>query len=300
MRRAKNSPRSALKDTWKNKIMPDLLNSIAQTRERAALILVKSLAGSENLSEKEVSAKILAEMAADPALFETGWYDPPPGGVGILFDQPPFRRLHYDSLRNPSYWPNAAQKFAEESTGLIYFSPVDRATGMLGDIGLTVYNGNNQKIKQHIKNCYEAILQIAGYAGPGMKFSDICAFAETHLQGKFKMTKWATISSNPNQSVNLGHTIPGSFGDSFPVGGPYEQVKEAIRQKRVHVIDTEHAQIPETCAFTIESRLEDSNDSSLPSVYFQFIVCLQDGQKTILGNFEQIFRAVGMDYMNGK
>ena len=112
------------------------------------------------------------------------------------------------------------------------------------------------------------------------------------------MTKWVPISSDPNVAINLGHSLPGSFEKNFIFGNGYEQTKETIRTKRVPVIETEHFKIPGTCAFTIESRLEDLNDPDIPSAYFHFIVCFNNGKKTILGNYKQVFKTVGMDYMN--
>ena len=112
------------------------------------------------------------------------------------------------------------------------------------------------------------------------------------------MTRWVAISSDPNQTMNLGHTIPGTFNDGFLPGDSFEKTRESIRTKRIHLIDTENFEIPESCAFTVELRLEDANNPDLPSVYFQFIVCFRNGEKMILDNFIEIFHAVGMDYMN--
>ena len=80
----------------------------------------------------------------------------------------------------------------------------------------------------------------------------------------------------------------------------FEEIKKTITQERVYIKEIVNFKIPETCAFTVESRLEDLNYPDLPSVYFHFIVCFDKGKKIILENFDQIFKAVGMDYMNSK
>ena len=74
-------------------------------------------------------------------------------------------------------------------------------------------------------------------------------------------------------------------------------MKETIRVKRIPFINTENFEIPETCAFTVESRLEDLHNRDVPSVHFHFMVCFDKGKKTILENFKKIFETVGMDYM---
>ena len=276
--------------------MSDLINSVIKTRELGADIFTTALTNINGLSEFEIKEKLASEIKKHHEIFPEGWYSPPPSGIAVLLGND---RLHYDSLRNEIFWPQKNIFFEKESVGLIYFSPIARNTGMIGDLGFTVYRGNDEKTKQHLKNVYTVILQIAEHTKVGMKFSEISSFALNLYKNKFKPTKWVTISS-PNFAINLGHSIPGSFEDNFTFGNDYEEIKETIRTKRVHINDAEHFKIPETCAFTIESRLEDINDPNMPSGYFHFIVCFNKGQKTILENYSQIFSKVDMDYMNTK
>ena len=140
-------------------------------------------------------------------------------------------------------------------------------------------------------------MAIAEHTEVGMNFRDLCNFAADSFKGKLTMTKWVARNSDPNQTINLGHTIPGSFEDNLIFGNTFEEIKETIRVKRVPFIDTEDFKIPNTCAFTVESRLEDFKNSNLPSVHFHFIVCFDNGKKTILENFDEIFKTVGMDYI---
>jgi len=131
-----------------------------------------------------------------------------------------------------------------------------------------------------------------------MKASDLCLFAKNLYKDKFKPTRWVVVNSDPNQTINLGHSVPGSFEENFSFGSTFEEMKETIQANRVHLIDTEDFKFPETCAFVVESRLEDFNNPSLPSAYFQFFVCFDGGKKTIL-DYGDIFKTVGMEYING-
>jgi hypothetical protein len=274
--------------------MPGLIETIIKTRETAADIFAKSLTNIDGLSELEIKEKLVSEIKNHNEIFPGGWYNPPPSGIAVLIGKD---RLQYDSLRSQIYWPKENIVFEKETVGLIYFSPIDRQTGMIGDIGFTIYRGADEKIKQHLKNIYATILKIAEHTEVGMEFSEICSFALDLYKNKFKTTKWVTVSS-PNLAINLGHSIPGSFENNLDFGNNYEEVKETIKTKRVHINNEEHFKIPETCAFTIESRLEDLHNPNMPSAYFHFIVCFNKGQKTILQNYSQIFSTVGMDYMN--
>ncbi len=278
--------------------MSDLIDAVIKTREISKEIAAQSLKSLVGASEVDIHKLILSGMSTHDSIFPKGWYAPPPGGASVLFDQNPFERLKYDSLRNPTYWPQKNSVFNKETVASIYFSPVDRVTGMMGDIGFTIYTGDNEEIKKHLNSVYESILEVAKYIEIGMKISDICEFAKNLFKDKFRRTRWVTISSDPGQSINLGHSVAGSSEGKFIVRNNFDELVETLKNKRIHLIDTETSLIPETCAFIVESRLEDINKPYLPSAYFQFIVCFDKGRKTILRNIDDIIKLVGMNYIN--
>ena len=276
--------------------MSDLIDSIIKTRELTADIFVKSLVDVEKKSEFEIAENILSEVKNQNEIFSEGWYSPPSFGVAVLLDSMPYKRLEYDSLRKPEFEPSHDIYFGKETVGMIFFSPIDKKTNMIGDIGFTVYNGTNKEIQNHLKNSYKAILDIAKHAEVGMTFDEVCSFADNRLKNNFKITRWITKHSDPN-TMNLGHTIPGSY-ENINFGESFENIKSTITKGRIYIKENVNFKIPETCAFTVESRLEDINNSNLPSVYFHFIVCFNKSKKIILENFDQIFNKVGMNYMN--
>jgi hypothetical protein len=276
--------------------MSDLIDTIKETREITADIFAKSLVDVKGNSEVEIREKILLEIKNHSEIFSEGWYNPPSSGIAVLLDKRPFERLEYTSLRDSDFWPQKDLRFEEESIGMIFFSPVNRKTNMIGDIGFTLYTGNNKEIKKHIKKSYETIFQIAKNAQVSMTFSELCSFADNLLKDHFKIVKWVTRNSDP-KGMNFGHTIPGSY-EKINFGKSFEEVKNTITKGRIYIKETENFKIPETCAFTVESRLKDINKPHLPSVYFHFIVCFNKGKKTILENFSEIFKTVGMGYMN--
>jgi hypothetical protein len=278
--------------------MSDLIEAIIKTRKTAADIFVKSLVNIDKLSEIEIAEKLISEIKNHSEIFPEGWYSPPPSGTCVLLDQKPFKRLQFETLRKPVAWPNETSKFENETVGILYISPVDRKTGMFGDIGFTIYNGNDKEIMEHIRKCYSIILSIAQRTRVGMKFSDLYKLADNIFKSDLKVIGWMTTINDPTLGVNLGHTIPGSFDNNLIFGNIFDEVRNTITKNRIYINGTENFTIPATCAFTVEARLADSNKIELPNVFFHFIVCFDKGKKTILENFAEIFKAVGMDYMN--
>lgn len=280
--------------------MSNKIDAIIKTRKIAADILVKSLVNIYGKSEIEIREKILKEISTRADIYGEGWYSPPPFGVCVLLDGNPYTRLQFKSLRNPSAWPIENSLLEKESVGIVYLSPVDKTTGMLGDIGLTIYNGENKEIKEHIRKCYQVIRAIAEKAEVGMHFNDLYKVADGLFENNLKIIEWMTTTNDPNLGINLGHTIPGSYDDNLNPNNSFEEIKDFITKKRIYINKAEDFKIPETCAFTVESRLVDKEKIYLPNVFFHFVVCFNKGEKTILDNFDKIFSTVGMDYMNIK
>lgn len=272
------------------------IEAIIQARDTTSKIIAASLDNVANASEIETRNVLLTQMATHSELFPQGWYDPPPGGASVLWAQKPFTRLQFDTLRDPKFWPNETSRFKDETVGMVYLSSVERATKMIGDIALTIYNGADAKIQEHIRAVFTVMYSLAEHAVVGMKLSDLYAEAINIFNIHGKAIKWMTTHHDP-MKMNLGHTIPGSFGESFATEGAFENIKEFIRSKRIYINEMESFRIPPTCALTVEARLVDTNDPDLPNVLFHLIVTFSDGEKRILTNFNDIFRSVGMNYM---
>lgn len=277
--------------------MSDVVGRIATiqaTRKTTAKILADSLVDLNGRSEVDVRDAALRGLSAHAELYPTGWYDPPPGGVSMLWGTKPFIRLQYESLRDQKYWPNSEFHFDAEAVGSVYVSSVERRTNMIGDVGLTIYAGANESIKRHIRACHDAILAVAENTAVGQSFSDLYAHAMEYFRKKSLKISWMTTVHDPLQ-INLGHTVPGSYED-VNFGNTFEEIRETIGTKRVYINQAEPFKIPETCALTVEARLVDLEER-LPNTLFHFIVTFSGGEKRILSNFDAIFCVVGMDYI---
>jgi hypothetical protein len=274
--------------------MTNIIEAVKKTRKNASDVLATVLKDVEGKSEMAIRDEILTALKKDSEIYPTGWYDPPTGGAAVLFGSAPYERLQFATLRNPESWPSKSV-FGDESVGTIYVSPVERKAKMIGDIGLSIYKGENETIRRHLKDSRDLVLAAAEKAKVGMRFSHLHATSmKLFNDNGGKVIGWITTNHDP-MKTNLGHTVPGSY-EKLPFGPTFETVRETIRSKRVYINEIEEFEIPETCAFTLEARLTDAS-LELPNVFFHVIVTFSEGEKAVLTNFNEIFTAVGMNYM---
>jgi hypothetical protein len=253
------------------------------------------------ISEKDFSDRVIKSMAQDSAIWPTGWYDPPPGGTVMFFSSDSdFSRLQYDSPRKEQFWPRADHKLGPQGCAGIYYSPVHRATGIIGDFGMTVYLGSNARVRAHVEQCLSVLRKAAAYIEVGMEFREIHNYAQGLFQQQH-FTNGRTLAMTDTAGTNLGHTVPWSYEDPTKaeeeiISGPnFLRLKDLISQKRVHLNRLERFTVPKTIAFTLEARLEAVGQPDLPNTFFHFIVAFIDGKKEILENFEPVFKALGQE-----
>lgn len=274
----------------------DPIVTIQRTRKTTAKILEDASRALVGSTEKELADTALRSLEKHSELYPAGWYDPPPGGCSMLFDRAPFARLGYETLRDRNYWPSENVVFDEESVGLLYVSSVDRATKLFGDTGLTVYLGKDERVQQHIREVHDVIRATCDVAEVGMTFTQLNEEAMQLFASRHKAIRWMVTYNDPLKGANLGHTVPGSMGDETP-GGSFEEVKGWLTKGRTFINRAEQFVIPATCAFTMEARLVDTRDETLPNTFFHFIVAFSNGERRVFSDFDAIFQSVGMTYM---
>ena len=133
-----------------------------------------------------------------------------------------------------------------------------------------------------------------------MEFRDIHDYAQKQFKD-YGLNNDRTVTWTDKVGTNLGHTIPFTYEkltkseQEVIDSGEFKQVKDLISSKRVNVNKVEKFEIPATIAFTNEVRLEDSNDPTMPLLFFHLVILFKDGRKTIRSNFNLIFKTLGMD-----
>ncbi|MBV9159727.1 MAG: hypothetical protein JO019_03990 [Candidatus Kaiserbacteria bacterium] len=257
----------------------DLIEAVTRTRLLTAEIVMASISGANGKSEAEWAAALQASLAAHTELYPTGWYDPPPNGISVLIGK---ERMGFDSIRKPEFWPRTDIRYSVEIPVIVYVSPVDRASGMFGDFGHTFYEGKDETLRSHFTRGSEAILAIAELSRVGMKFSELHEAAmRTIAEHGFEHAHITTVTPQAGDS-NFGHTVPWSDADAAPSSVTFVDLKEQIRLARRFINPEEHYRIPETCAFTVESRLLDPKKPQLPNMFFHVIVTFSKGAKRVL------------------
>lgn len=169
---------------------------------------------------------------------------------------------------------------------------------------MSVYLGKKQKIKDHLKLCYELDKQIFDNTRIGMKLSDNARFAHKLYQ-EHGLTNNIASPTDPT-GTNVGHTIPVSYEDwshdelNILKNGDknWLAVCNMISKKRKFENMQETLQIKPGMAFTIEPRPQVLNDQSIPMVFFHTIALFhEDGSKEHLTQFDEIFKLTNMDYL---
>ncbi len=286
------------------------LDSAQATREIAASALHASLQQflrqSGDFSEADLCDEWLLRMQAQPSLFAEGWYGTP-GGIGVLFGndkEGDGGRVDYDSLRPQKNWPSK-NRILDVQNGLIYAyaSPVSRQTGIIGDFGATLYFGKNKKIQKLLRRSLEVNRKISRSVEVGQKLSDVYSVAQQIIANEGLVNK--VTSTTDISGVNIGHTIPASYEDwtveemSLIDSGGFEGIKKMLSGKRVFINNVSDTTVKSGMAFTIEPRMKLKSDPAVPQAsYHTVCVVKPDGTVELLENFNELFKLVGMDYMD--
>lgn len=283
----------------------DNVASCIESRKLAVGVTGKVLKGFQNGSEADLRDNLQKALAEQQTLLPSGWYSPPPSGIGILFtDGKGMERSKFPTLREEAYWPNHKYKNSVEGISMIYASPVHKS-GIIADFGFTIYNGHDQKIKDHLRLCLDTLEEIANHVSVGMQFRELNQFGQNLFAERELNNQWLTTTHNP-LGTTLGHTVP--WTHELPTEseaatikhGNMNELKNVISHKRLYIDRAETFVIPETVAFTVESQLASNEHPDLPNVFFHLIVAFAKGEKRVLSNFNPIFDTLGIDYMRSR
>ena len=268
-----------------------------------AFLKVISQVWGSRFSERQLKDLWLKEMRKNKSLFPSGWYFPPPDGIAVIIgSESNPKRLSYRSLRSRENWPQENIVF-DPQAGLLfaYASPVNKATGVVGDFGITLYTGNNAEIISFFQKIYIINQRIADMMKPGAKVSHVCKKAYT-LFDKMGLNNIAASVTDP-AGVNIGHSVPGTLKPCSKKelevikSDNWETACKVISEKRIFFNGkADHVFQPGDC-FTVEPRLISPQAPNLPVILFHIIAKITENETETFENFDSIFRAVRMDYM---
>lgn len=272
-----------------------------------AIALKKLLKQKKPISEIDLRDTWLLELRKNKNIFPDGWYIPPPHGITVLFaTDNNFGRMRFKSLRKEESWPRN-DIFLDKKNGfvLLYCSPVDRQTGIIGDFCLNIYFGKNNKIKDLLKKELFIIKQTFKLIKIGMRLSDLYFLVDNILK-KNKLTNEWWISSTDPSGINYGHTVPmtnTSWSNKeleILRNGEknWQETLTLISKKRKFINRFEKTVIQSGTVITLEPRVCLQNHKDIPSAFFHTMILFRkNGEKELLTNFAEIFKIVGMDYL---
>ena len=237
-------------------------------RQKATCCLEKTLDelyGKSGISEKIFAGHWLERMSEEESLFEQGWYCPPPYGIAVLSDE----RLNFDSLRNEEYWPSNRQIDWQSGFLYAYCSPVDRKTGYIGDMSVTLYFGKDERIREHFCNCRGAAQDIFEHLketkGPAELYDySLKVFESRGLRSN-------VISRTDSMPSNLGHSFTHLKDPSVAARLGSEEIKE-LSSSRNFLNENAGWQFETGGQFTVEPQLLSLADPSFPKVTHHFVV----------------------------
>jgi hypothetical protein len=283
-------------------ILAERITVVQRTRGIAAVALADALRSRyEAPSERAICDRWTQTIGETTSLCPEGWYQPPPGGACILIGHPEdrFARMHYDSLRNSDTWSRNDILLRDDSLIYAYASPIDRGTGLIGDIGLTLYRGAEQSIRDHLSTCLEVTTRIACFAEVGMELRELFNYAQRQLEAVDLRNQ---ASSTGSGTANIGHTIPWTYeGYSDEAKnclelGNARDVRNMISRQRVSINGSAALRIQPTMAFTVEPQIA---SPTAPLCSYHVIVAFSDAKKLLLHSFESLFKDFAMDdYMH--
>lgn len=261
-------------------------------------VLKEVLDSKEKISEAAFRDRWLAEMQKNKNIFPEGWYSPPPFGIAVIFGGigEDFRR-DYKSLRPPESWPREDILFDENHPHVYaYASPVDRATGIIGDFAGAFYLGKDEEIRRLHKLSLQLDKEIFDFVERDMTFAEIFQFAEK------KMKEYGLINNDQRitdpTTINIGHTIPFLDRDVIKKHISWDDVKNLISKNRTFLNAKETMKVKSNMAFTIEPRTVLKKNVTIPiGKYHTIALFHEDGTKELLTNFNNLFTLTGMDYM---
>jgi hypothetical protein len=271
-------------------------STIERARSLGAQCFLETFGGENpwdsRLTESDIAQRWLGHMKRCSDLLPGGWYQPPPGGLAVLIGEAPkFKRLEYESLRDESSWPRNDIPLLPGSLVYAYASPVDRETGLIGDLGFTLYSGPDERLQEYLRTCLRVTLDVARYAEPGMALCDLYTYADSRITGAGFRNQ--TPSSTDPGAMNVGHTVPWSYPSGAPDVDLSDMVslRDQIRTSRLFLNSRNTTPIGRDMTFTVEPRFISDN---YPMCGYHVIVSFTDGVRDISTCFREIFEQFGM------
>ncbi|MCL2629650.1 MAG: hypothetical protein FWD33_03120 [Alphaproteobacteria bacterium] len=202
-------------------------------------------------------------------LIAEGWYSPPPFGAAVLFgrnDDP--ARISYTRLRYEEFWPRS-ENVVDWKSGFMYAycSPVHKETGIIGDMSVCLYFGEDERLRAHFINAYRATAELLEQLPKVSNSKELFEKSNSVFQ-KYNLANNIDSMNDPLNN-NVGHTFP-SIG-KIDADSLTDEQKDQLSGARIFINGGEPLEFTDGMQFTIEPQLVSTLDSSLPKVTFHYV-----------------------------
>ena len=261
----------------------DLLpfNIARQKAFNSLCVTLDELYNRDNISEKGFKNQWLKNLMNETNIIADGWYNPPPKGMAVLFGN----RVSFNTLRNENNWSNDTTINWNEDLLYAYCSPMDKLSGIIGDIAITLYFGKDKKIIEHIKNCHDAVQEIFNELDNIKDSQELFEYSQ-RIFAKHKL-KNCIISKTDNTPLDLGHTFPKleylQKKDSLTV-----EDKQNISKARMFINENSNWNFTEEMQFTIEPQLISTENLDLPQISQHYLIKRVKGRFIICKDIDKL------------
>lgn len=238
------------------------------------------------VTEKDFKAEWLDRLSKAPSLIASGWYAPPPDGITVLAataTDP--TRLAYASLRSPEYWPS--DRVIDWGNGLLlaYCSPIDKTTGVAGDMAVTMYFGSEARVIDYFRHAQSAVKQVLDSIRIVDSAAEIIERADRIFEQN-QLKSYVSSITDP-ASYNIGHTIPALDPESL-VSALSDEQREMCRVQRKFLNRAAAWPIANARQFSIEPQLRSAVDPTFPQLTFHYLVAIDAANVHICRDIDDI------------
>src|ERR1039457_1736150 len=234
------------------------------------------LLGQPGVTELRFRDEWLARLSDQQQLTVSGWYEPPPDGIGLLFGHDdaeiPFS---FSSLRPEGYWPSERTMNWRRGLMYAYCSPVDITNGLPADFGVTLYFGSDARIRSHIAAALSLTRDVIGMITPRTMARPLFFSSERLFRGAGVRNNGASVTESV--PVDLGHSLPRVHSSDFVKGRLLTSVGKAALQKgRQFISESADWPLARAGQVTIEPSLVSVTNPSLPQVSPHYVVAVSE------------------------
>jgi hypothetical protein len=239
------------------------------------------LLGQNGVTELRFRDEWLARLREQPQLTLSGWYEPPPQGIAVLFghddSEVPFS---FASLRPSAYWPS--ERTMNWSRGLMYAycSPIHLADGLPGDFGITLYFGRDPLVRSHFAAALSITHDIMQEITPRTMARPLFRHSEAMFREAGLRNNVASVTNS--LSVDLGHSLPVVRSADLGSGRKLSAAaKSSIEKGRLFISESSDWALCRSEQFTIEPSLVSVKYPTLPQVSPHYVVEVSEHNVTI-------------------